>query len=54
MRSAPTIECSLRHGDYVRVGEVSEALVMEVAALAQEISEAARQWFAENYAELLP
>jgi len=40
--------------DYVRVGEVSEALVTEAAALAQEISTAVRRWLARNHPDLLP
>jgi len=40
--------------DYVRVGEVPEALVAEAAALARGISEAVRQWLAENHPNLRP
>lgn len=40
--------------DYVRVGEVSETLVGEAAALARRISEAVHQWLVENHPNLRP
>ena len=40
--------------DYVRSGEVSEALVAEVTALAHDTSKAVRQWLVETHPDLLP
>ncbi len=40
--------------NYVRIGEVSDTLVAEAAALAQETFEAVRQWLVVNHSNLLP
>jgi hypothetical protein len=39
--------------DYVRIGEVSDALAAEACALAKEIQKNARKWLATNHRNLL-